>query len=468
MPADLLDRLDAWKRRYGDPNPAELAALLDAVAAHHFTGPAQVIRLHETLLFLRAYPHTPEIARKAGELLRTFSPRITGDPAAYEEPEVSGIAGASFSAVFSYEVARSLAARYPSAIDISWDRYENPDLLGHALSRAIPMLREEWPVEAHVPFERYIRAVRKPRQTSLQWLLATVKDPAAYDALQLPLYWKLGNSPAARTHTRLPNKRLFCHPEPLIRRADVSLTSELAGPPLPIRRLSRAEAIPILDLILDTSAVRYRELYGFSHPDSARVYHADAGRGVEIVFFGVAPKWRLPLRTYSAGMFFKNGVPAGYIEVLALFERAEVGFNLYYTFREGESAWIYARLLKLYQQTLGINTFAVDPYQIGHENEEAIESGAFWFYRKLGFRPVDPTIARLAAREEQRICARPGYRSSGRVLRQLAADYIVFEGPGAGPGAWDRFRIRDAALALARKNPPAALRRAAILSVGSH
>ena len=54
----------------------------------------------------------------------------------------------------------------------------------------------------------------------------------------------------------------------------------------------------------------------------------------------------LPLRTYSAAMFFKNGVPSGYVEVLSLFEQAEVGFNLYYTFREGESAWLYARVMR--------------------------------------------------------------------------------------------------------------------------
>ena len=51
------------------------------------------------------------------------------------------------------------------------------------------------------------------------------------------------------------------------------------------------------------------------------------------------------MRAYHCGMFFKNSVPAGYVELLSLFERAEVGFNLYYTFREGESAWLYARLL---------------------------------------------------------------------------------------------------------------------------
>jgi len=52
-------------------------------------------------------------------------------------------------------------------------------------------------------------------------------------------------------------------------------------------------------------------------------------------------------------MFFTNGVPAGYVELLSFFERAEVGFNLYYTFREGESAWIYAQVLRLFRQVLG-------------------------------------------------------------------------------------------------------------------
>jgi hypothetical protein len=57
---------------------------------------------------------------------------------------------------------------------------------------------------------------------------------------------------------------------------------------------------------------------------------------VQIFVFGVPPEWRLPLRAYHSALFFKKGVPIGYVEVLSLFERAELGFNLYYTFREGE------------------------------------------------------------------------------------------------------------------------------------
>jgi hypothetical protein len=245
-------------------------------------------------------------------------------------------------------------------------------------------------------------------------------------------------------------RKPYYHPEPLLRRADVSLARELAGPPLPLTRLSRAEAQKILGIILDTSAMRYRELYGFTHPDLARVFRADAGRGVQVFFFGVPPEWRLPLRAYHSGMFFKNGVPAGYVEVLSLFERAEVGFNLYYTFREGESAWLYARLLRLFRQVLGVTCFSVDPYQIGLENEEALESGAFWFYRKLGFHPLDVEVAQLVGREEQRMLRKPAYRSSRRTLEKLARSYILFESSGCTPGAWDRFRVRNLALAIQR------------------
>jgi len=65
--------------------------------------------------------------------------------------------------------------------------------------------------------------------------------------------------------------------------------------------------------------------------------------------------------------------------------------------------------------------FTIDPYQLGLGNDEAIESGAFWFYRKLGFRPMDPAIERLARAEEKR-----GRRSSAATLRKLAASALRY------------------------------------------
>ncbi len=105
----------------------------------------------------------------------------------------------------------------------------------------------------------------------------------------------------------------------------------------------------------------------------------------------------------------------------------EVGVNLYYTFRQGETAWLYARLLKLFHERFRVSSFFVDPYQLGHENEEAIESGSFWFYYKLGFRPESPEVARLAERELPKIAADPGYRTRPATLRRLAAGPVVYE-----------------------------------------
>jgi hypothetical protein len=164
------------------------------------------------------------------------------------------------------------------------------------------------------------------------------------------------------------------------------------------------------------------------------------------------PERRLPLLAYHAVLILKNGVPAGYAESLALSERTEVGINLFYTFRDGESAWIYARLLRFLRQYLHVSVFSVEPYQLGSHNEEAIEAGAFWFYRKLGFRPVQPQVASLLAREERKLANRRGYRTPARTLRRLAAGHLLFEAPSAPhPGEWDHFRVPNIGLAVQRR-----------------
>ena len=144
-------------------------------------------------------------------------------------------------------------------------------------------------------------------------------------------------------------------------------------------------------------------------------------------------------------------VTAPYGDLLTLFERAELAFNHYYTFREGESAWIYARLLLLLRHLFGVTCFSVDPYQIGLENEEAIESGAFWFYRKLDYRPLHPELAALVEAEERKITVHPGYRTPARILRRIAMGHIAYEVPGTTPGVWDQFQARNIGLTVQRR-----------------
>src|SRR5258705_565488 len=237
--------------------------------------------------------------------------------------------------------------------------------------------------------------------------------------------------------------KLFIHDQQSIQGREISLVTELSSPPIPIQNLSRDEGQKILDLARETSAVRYRELHGFTYGDARRVLKAELGRGTEVFVTGVPPEKRLPLRAYHAALILKNGVPVAYFEGLSIFERLESGFNLYYTFREGETAWLFGRILRLMRQLLGVTVFSIDPYQVGHENEEGIESGAFWFYRKLGFRSVKPDLIKLTASEERKLVQDKTHRTSAGTLKKLASGHMLFELPGQDSlGSWDRFEVR--------------------------
>src|ERR1017187_8983298 len=231
----LLDRLDAWKADFGQGDTGRLEKLLTAAAKWRLCTPTEAIRFHETLLFLRAYPRTPRVARLADQLLFHFADRIERMPSAgadmepFEAPEVSGIAGPSMGAVFSFDIASSLAARHPRRIDIGWDRCDEMEKFGPVLARILPLFAEDWPTEAHVPFRDWIAAARPPRTTDLAWLLQQLaalplsagERSKVYGSLDLPLAWEIGNSPVSRSRLRLPGRKLFVHREPLIRRGEL-------------------------------------------------------------------------------------------------------------------------------------------------------------------------------------------------------------------------------------------------------
>jgi len=98
----------------------------------------------------------------------------------------------------------------------------------------------------------------------------------------------------------------------------------------------------------------------------------------------------------------------------------EISFNTFSTYRDGEAARIFARTLAMARRVFGSKVFRIGPYALGHRNPEAIDSGAWWFYYKLGLRPRTAAARRLARRELKRWRAQPAYRSSRATLEALA------------------------------------------------
>lgn len=451
----LLDRLDEIKTRFADGDAAIIIKTIAVLASEEFTDAESLLRFHELLLFIRAYPANVVVVRAAEKQLKTFAGRVKTlleadvDSSPLEHPDASGVAGTSVIDTFSYPIVRWLVRQRTGPLSLSWDWFEDENRLAQTWPRFFPLLAEDSSVEANVPYAEWLRRARG-REAELGWLIkryealpiSDVHKTELFDSQKLYVSWTPPYR-VTRTGMRLPRREFFYHREPFIQRRDISLKRELDSRPPKLTKLSLRDGTALLAMARAASTVRYRELYGFTHGDPGKVLKADLGRGVELFVVSLPPGRRLPLRAYHAAMIFKNGVPVGYFEGLSLFEKMESGFNFYYGFREGETAWIYARTLNVFHHMLGVTAFSLDPYQIGFENEEGIASGAFWFYRKLGFRPTNKQIAKLTAAEEKKITERTRYRTPARTLRKLAAGSMIWEPGQATSGAWDQFQVRN-------------------------
>jgi hypothetical protein len=170
---------------------------------------------------------------------------------------------------------------------------------------------------------------------------------------------------------------------------------------------------------------RSRDLDAFAYGEANDVRIFDCGEGLELVAIGVVPERRLLMEAVYGFLTLKNGVPIGYVLNSALFGSAEIAYNVFDTFRGAEAAHVYARVLATVHALFGADSFTIYPYQLGGDgNQEGLQSGAWWFYQKLGFRPRDAATLRLMRAEIRRIKVRPGYRSGVETLERLAEQNV--------------------------------------------
>jgi hypothetical protein len=443
-PNNLLTELEAAKNRFDPGYASVIAKLLAQLVKFQFTDPHQLIRFHECLLFLRAFPHAQSQVSTVERLLDTFHRRIenlrdlSANLSAFDDFDTSGIAGTTMQDVLSFDVVSWLVRCISSHVEIAWndywDDYQAERSRGNTWPRFIPLLEEDAAVEANIPWFSWMDAARG-RHNALQFLLndfdqlplASDQRAELYDSLRLPIRWKLENLKLSRTRNWTRPRSFYFHDAPLIQRSEVSLARELSRPAPKLEKLSVSAGESVMRSIRETMVVRYRELYGTTLGDPRSVIRADLGRGVVMYFWGLPPDRRLPLRAYVAGYTHKNGVPINYIEAIGLCEWIEIGFNTFYTYRQGETAWIYAQALRCLRALTGAKCFSIYPYQIGQNNDEAIDSGAFWFYRKLGFRPGRPDLLNLCEKEEEKIATNPKYKTPRRILKRLAEAHMFYE-----------------------------------------
>lgn len=423
--AAALRRLVALKGTYGPGLGAERLALLTTLERARLATAAQVRALHEALCFLHAYPDTRAVLARVSRMLARFDRR--GDLRRHRAALTdSGIAGTDTYYRFVPATARWLAARWGAHLHVDWEEVDEDKLARHLTMLAAYAEspgQDEPPLEGRAWLDRL-----RGRETDAAFL---VKRLAALDAAplvrdhvhaELGLMLKLAPGPdtPSRTRARLPRPRIHPQRGPLRRdRPDLREAARL--PPLGIEDVGVRDGERLIDLAREAMVTRSRDLDAFAGADPRDARMIDCGGGLEFACLGVEPERRMLLEAVYGFLVLQNGVPIGYALASALVGSSEIAFNIFDTYRGAEAAYAYGRFLGVIRAMFGVDTFTIFPYQLGSQgNEEAIESGAWWFYYKLGFRPRDAGVQRIARRELARMLARPSHRSSAATLRQLA------------------------------------------------
>jgi len=171
---------------------------------------------------------------------------------------------------------------------------------------------------------------------------------------------------------------------------------------------------------------RSRDLDVFAYADARDVRLIEWEDGLAFAAMAALPERRLLLESVYGLLTLKNGVPIGYVLYSALFGSSEIAYNVFETYRGGEAGHVYGRVLATAAHLFGSDSFTIYPYQLGDDNEEALASGAWWFYQKLGFRAKDEAVLALMRRELAAMKRRPAHRSSIPTLRRLARENVYY------------------------------------------
>ncbi|MCC6193304.1 MAG: hypothetical protein IT518_02455, partial [Burkholderiales bacterium] len=342
----------------------------------------------------------------------------------------SGIAGSTTRHVYPFPLARWLAHAFARETEVDWRNVADPVALDGVIRPLLAWSEREAFDSGEIGTREFVALARPAQAVSdLQWLTAVepgVED--AWDAAEPPIAWQLGECRGCVTNNMVSAVDVACREG--MRKPAPDTKAAVAQPLAAIERLPRRRALEVVACARAALAARCREVNAMTYPNPDEVWWCDLGEGVALAVIGIARERRIPLETNTGYLVLANGVPIGYGGVTPLFRQANTGINIFDSFRGSEAAYLWTQMLRAFHTLYGSTRFVINPYQFGAGNAEAIRSGAFWFYYRLGFRPAAAATRSLAAREARRMAGDRAYRSDVRTLRALASGDLCLDLPG--------------------------------------
>jgi hypothetical protein len=429
----LLKRLERLKTNYDGGAAPRKIDLLERLERRRLSTADQLLRFHELLCFQRAYPDNTALLEVVERLLEGFEERsdLRRHRAALID---STIAGTTTYYAFFYFTAIWLANHWPDRLSIDWDEFSKQDELLEMLHLLMPFSESPGLDMLDYSPRQWLDAMRGPNETDATFLIKRFEAlpvdewtrEMLYESLDVPIKISPGPDTPSRTCAKYVASPVVCQSTPLSRLRP-SMREELRQPPQAVRMLSAREGERVIDLVREAMVSRHRDLYTFSHADPHDVRMVECGDGLQFACIGANPRRRLMFETSYGFLTLKNGVPVGYVLASSLFNSTELAYNIFDTFRGGEAAAVFGRVVAMTGHLFGSNTFSIDPYQLGHGNDEGLQSGAWWFYYKLGFRPVDPDVQRILRGELKKMKADPTHRSDLETLNELSSESMFLQ-----------------------------------------
>lgn len=428
--ASVLEDLERLRDSYGGDAARRKLGMLQVLEKHRLARSKEVLRLHEALCFLRAYPDGPAVLGQVETMLAAFDRRR--DLRRYRKTLANtGIAGTLIRYPFFWFTAEWLARRWPERISIDWRGFDKKDKIEDALRLILHYAESPAIDELACSPKEWMRRLKGKSETDAYFLVRrfgaypgnAFAREAFYESFAIPLNLKPGPDTPNRTRARYPGSRVVFQTRPLSR-VRPRLRTAIPRCNVSVKTLPPAEGQRLIYLAREAMVTRSRDLDAFEHADERDVRLVDCGGGLQFAAIGVRPERRLLLESLYGFLTLKNGVPIGYVLATALFQSSEVAFNVFETFRGGEAATVLCAVLAMVRRIFGSDTFTIDPYQLGYANTEGLRSGAWWFYYKMGFRPYDEDVRRVLRGELARMKKRPGHRSDLTTLSKLASENL--------------------------------------------
>jgi hypothetical protein len=412
--------------------------LLRALERRRLARASHVLRLHEVLCFLRAYPDDAALLAQVERMLEGFEAR--GDLRRFRRALVdTGIAGTDVHFQFFPPTAFWLGRRWGAYLSVDWSDFTQHARLEELLPQLALFVESQGLDGYDLGSRGWIDALKGPDETDAAFLLRRLEqlrmsETARETLLEgLQIWFRLapGHDTPTRTREKIPPTSITFQSRPL-QRSRPSLREEILRPPasirsLPTRSVPSREGRRWIDLARAAMVPRARDLQAFAYGHHHDVRLIDCEQGLWMALIGVIPEQRFLLETLYGFLLLKNGVPVGYGSYTVLFGSVETAFTIFDTYRSAEAAWIYARVLAVARRLFRCDTFTIDAYQIGQDNADAIRSGAWWFYQKMGFRPRSASRLRLMRQEERAMRRDPTHRSTAHTLRELASENLFLD-----------------------------------------